>query len=211
MKKKVVFYHVPKNAGTAIYNGYRNCPNFRRATEGLSDHVRISENPPAQDEVSFTVVRDPVDRFISIFYHLKNINDPRHGYHKSHNAHECEICSADENGHLDIHLFNDVNEFADALHFSDNPRHDKAIEIFRKPIFKSQTYWVGKDPKIILSQRNLKRDFNIIENITGCKMEWPEGVLANEGLTKKVHLNDRTIAIIKDLYKEDYLNFKNYF
>ena len=55
---KVVFYHVPKNAGTAIFEGMRGCEKFRRGHPKIN-HIKIREHPPGLFESPFAIIRHP--------------------------------------------------------------------------------------------------------------------------------------------------------
>lgn len=210
----VVFYHIPKNAGTAIVNGLKQCKNFRRANSKGSDHSRISENPPKPGEISFIVLRDPVDRFISMYYHLRDMSHPDHAYHDDN----CDVCSQtqiEKKFKFNIHHFPDVNDFARAIYFKSHPYHDEAYRIYSElPLFKSQYYWVSdqygvsKKLNIILYQSRLVQEFPKIEKLIGCKMTWPSGIEANQRLTReKYYVNEMTRSIVHYLYKDDYTYF----
>ena len=61
--KKVVFLHIPKNAGSTInkiYNLNKKTPAFH------------SEAYPKKDEINFAIIRNPETRLQSIFAHIKD-------------------------------------------------------------------------------------------------------------------------------------------
>ena len=63
-EKKLIFVHIPKNAGTSIIKamGIENC-YMDKTIEEYKEHYHEYWN----EYTKFTVVRDPIDRFISAY------------------------------------------------------------------------------------------------------------------------------------------------
>lgn len=74
---RTLFVHIPKNAGTSIYNCLKdsdkhNIPKWSRGAHlphsYLLSRAKLYEFKP---EIQFCVVRNPYDRFISIYHHVQ--------------------------------------------------------------------------------------------------------------------------------------------
>lgn len=204
---KAVFYHVPKNAGTSIFVGMRKCPSFRKADPD-HNHVRMVDRPPRYNEYAFAIIRDPIERFRSAFYHLKDIRRPEHFYH---NAKVSDYQLMRQNG-WNIDHFNDANAFAAALDNYEDIHHNEAVAIYEFfPIFRSQIYWLGDDRgnihpdlRYIIDYKNLKEGFARIEELTGCKMKWAN---INTHISTPTDISEETKRIVRKLYADDYSKF----
>ena len=71
-KQKVIFVHIPKNAGSsifkALYNQNNNIITDHKPHSFYLMHKQINHPLP-----SFAITRNPWDRFVSTFYYFKNI------------------------------------------------------------------------------------------------------------------------------------------
>jgi len=212
---KIVFYHVPKNGGTAIFEGMRKCKNFRRADPKIN-HIRIKDKPPNFfTEKPFAVIRHPYDRFVSAFYHMNDISNPDHFYH---DAPVSDYRTMRENG-IDMNVFKyDPNEFLEALNDTHHNYHYMAKYILNNfDIFKSHFYYLQDltgtmiYPTLkLLNYDNLNYEFKkFVEYQTGCEMIWPDGKMANKRLsTYTIPLTDESKEIIRNIYSDDFKHFK---
>ena len=68
-KRKAIFVHIPKSAGTSVCKAVFDCPDSSHYTA----RCYRSDNPVKFDDYfKFTVVRNPYDRFCSAYNYLKN-------------------------------------------------------------------------------------------------------------------------------------------
>ena len=82
-KKKVLFVHIPKTAGTAVEEamgvyGKYNCGHGPDGKGGYLQHKKLQEynRHEFKDYFKFAFVRNPYERILSEFLYLKKKNDP---------------------------------------------------------------------------------------------------------------------------------------
>lgn len=210
---KYRFYHIPKAAGTAIFNMTTKWPNHKRAHPRIN-HVRIKDHPPKSDEISYAVIRHPYSRFTSAFYHLVDAcNDDF--YYKNATVSDCDWM---EKKKISMKLFNDdPNEFLKALQEKIHPYHKIAqITFHHFDTLKPQFYWLQDrwghkvDPRLnkILHHENIETEFQKIADDLGEYALWPRGKSANARISyNTTPLNDQSKAILRSLYKDDFKHF----
>lgn len=185
--KKLIFIHVPKNAGRSICKDV-----FSR--DGR--HVQLKRyylyDPRKADEYyKFAVVRDPVDRFVSAFNGLKG--------------------SATGDGSYDhfvrnnVDIFNDVSDFVDWMMSS----RGNVSRVLRWVHFYPQYKWIGFGFGKIKVDRVLR-----FETLS---LEWPAFAdehgfspdlpFVGRGRKAVVPLSEQQILFIRDIYHKDCLLF----
>lgn len=213
-KPKYRFYHLPKTGGTSIFNMTRNWENHNRAHPNYN-HVKITDYPPNKDEISYAVTRHPYSRFLSAFYHMVDACKDDF-YYKNAKVSDCDWLKKKK---ISMEIFdNDPNKFLAALQEKINPYHKVAQAIFYHfDIFKTQFYWISNsrgnaiDGRInkILHQENLEQEFEKIAYSLGEYPQWPRGKTSNSRLSRKnITLNDQSNAILRSLYRDDFIHFR---
>ena len=74
-EKKIVFVHIPKNAGTSVYRSM-NVDQMPPDTHITATVYRATDPELFGDAYVFAFVRNPWDRFVSAFHYLKQGNHP---------------------------------------------------------------------------------------------------------------------------------------
>lgn len=206
-KIKFRFYHVPKTGGTSIFGMTSGWKNHKRADPRIN-HVRIRDIVPKDDEIAYTVVRNPYNRFVSAFYHLVDACDPNFFYKDA----PVSDCNYLRDNNLSMTIFdNDPNKFLKALVDKTSKNHIVARKMFYHfDIFKSQMYWLGDSSGklhssigIILRQETLRDDFE--EYIAGPLGQTPNWPNDNKRITQEtIPLTDKSKRIIERLYPRDF-------
>lgn len=65
-KRKIIFIHIPKTAGTSIMDALGGVNYFLRCNPPIQEYKKYYQNY-WKEYTKFTVVRDPIDRFISAY------------------------------------------------------------------------------------------------------------------------------------------------
>ena len=111
-KKKLIFIHIPKNAGTSIIKAMEIKNAFMDKT---IEEYKIEYSNYWDKYTKFTVIRDPIDRFISSY---KFARMKESGWFSATGQEELskhadyEICnSVDINGYVD-YLYEDKNNYS---------------------------------------------------------------------------------------------------
>lgn len=99
-EKRLIFIHIPKTAGTSIYKslGVKNSSFNNKFEAHKSIECHKKQYKEYWDSyLKFTVVRDPIDRFISAYKYMRmkenfwhsQINPNKHPIHE-----HCKICNS---------------------------------------------------------------------------------------------------------------------
>ena len=196
---KVLFYRIPKNASTSIYNhlGKANIINQKiNETEKLKiksntysfskpdECERLIIRTGLKNYFSFCVVRNPWDRAVSMFFHYKKDNS------------------------FFLKYFN-ISLGLDFCSFLKEIKKNINNPLFET--FKCQYLWtIGKNPpKQILRFENLSKEFEKMIKDRGIICVNPN--LPHENKTEHNHYsfyyNKTSKKIVSDLYKEDITRF----
>ena len=167
------FLHIPKTGGCSFCSTYE--------VETLW-HRSIRDIKPENCEKIITIVRNPYDRFVSAFYHYKNIN------HSVWRARDSDT---------KMHLFKDPNDFIKHLKNND----PIAIEEFKKIHFLSIVEFLTKDDGTIYEYLEILIFEELFKN---------ESNVLNGRLSEYVELTEESKTFIKKCYSKDF-NFLNFF
>lgn len=212
---KIVFYHVPKTGGTAIYQMTKNWNNFRRA-HPRKNHVCVAYYPPKLTEYGMAVIRHPYTRFESAFYHMvDSCND--NFYYRHANQSDCNKLRKIGISNFGQLFQENPNVFLYALMNKNAPEHKQAKKVFHTfDIFKSQFYWLSDifgfqihpGINIILNKETLESEFNTIAYKLGKQPQWNNNH-SNARITQiNIPLTEESKAIIRKLYYKDFKFFK---
>ncbi len=204
MNHDYLFIHIPKNAGTSINETLGGVRNFKFKTKewGLGGHrhpffnEEIGTHWPISRYVNngynieslfkFCFVRNPVDRFVSAFYYLRDYEHKKPG--------------ANENTYKYLSEYDgDINTFIEEW-------YSHPVNPIGRPHFKKQTFFIKIDNQIKVDFiglfDNLEKDFNFILDRIG----YPKVELKKTNRTPKINrtkLTSKSIRKIEELYAED--------
>ena len=66
--KKIVFIHIPKTGGHSISKALKDIDAFENLNNGDLHRILVDYNNITKEHISCTVIRNPYDRFISLYY-----------------------------------------------------------------------------------------------------------------------------------------------
>ena len=195
-KKKLIFIHIPKNAGTSIIKAIGEDKIIDKSIEQYKEHYKKYWN----DYKKFTVVRDPIDRFVSAY--------------KFARMGESELFSLVGRKGLEKHPHYDfcnsmcINEYVSFIY--NNP---KKINYWIIP----QTFFIlNKNKKIEIDY--IARYENLLEDLKKIGIDNIQKLNASEiDNDNLIQLTKRSKQLLHEIYDIDYQNFsyskdlKNFF
>ena len=186
-EKKLIFIHIPKNAGTSIIKamGVENL-YMDKTIEQYKEHYQEYWN----DYKKFTVVRDPIDRFISAY---KFARMDESGWFSVSGDEGLE-----KHYHYDLCNSMDINEYTSYIY--------KNKQEFNRWIVPQTFHILNKDSKIEIDY--FVRYENLLEDLKKI------GVNSIEKLNSSRIKDDKLIQLAKksknmlyEIYDIDYQNF----
>ncbi len=202
------YIHITKTGGNAIRAGLEksDCNDIAHLD---THHMDVATLRLFSDKKPITIIRDPIDRFISAFYYWKYGSKDNKKWRRPQNWNKGDA----------------INTPEDMIQILSNPKHP-LHSITKKNIstydvftwsahFHPQSTWIkGKDKyvaficydKYNLTQ-NIQRKFDEL-NIT-CKL--PKLPVTNQSLKRSEHnLSKKAIAWLKKIYKDDFILWEKY-
>ena len=190
----ILFIHIPKNAGTAVSKalGFESTSHIKASEIKEEFGINIFE-----DKCSFAIVRNPVDRFLSLY------NYARMDISYYHNNIEPE--NSIYGKHLDYELLKNSSLL-------------ECAQYLQKGMLKHDLHWNHWEPQynwvydVNSNQRLVKKIYNFenlqelakdMDSMFNCKFELNEINISNKKEDNKV-LDIETISIIKEYYKKDF-------
>ncbi len=188
---ETIFIHIPKNAGTSLMMSFGNEKSTHITASQISELIDIKKY------FVFSIVRNPIERFISLYnyarmeisYYHNNINPKSALYGK----------------HLDYELLKNASLYECAVLLTEGKlKHDDSWNQW-----KPQYTWLYDNENNCLVDKvysldnleELKEDFKL----KGFNIEIPK---INVSKATKSILDDNTQEIVRNFYKKDFELFK---
>ena len=176
---KCIFIHIPKTGGTSIAKALDITRNHK-----LGKELKKEYNSYWNDYTTFSVVRNPWDRMVSLYFYYKKNN---------------EI--------INLHIKNDIpSTFSNFIHeFNEKRRR------WYTTFYQHQANWVYDDEENLLVDyvcrfENLNKDVGEIFNKIGINK-----TLSHERKSVhehyKTYYNEETIEIVRNLFEKDIILF----
>ena len=201
-KEKLIFIHIPKNAGTSIKSIFSENKNFHIPGGEIFKHKTINEIKKEHldkynEYKKFAIIRNPYDRMISFYAYYKNYRLTNNMLYKKGYVEKANIknfrewiCNKKENVDINYSIKYHVGKL-------------NVLNTFiKEKLFKPQHTWVDKTVAI-LKFENLQKDFNDFLNK---KVNIPK---TNNSSRYDLldYYNEETANIVYNLYKEDFKKF----
>ena len=182
-KRRLLFVHVPKNAGTSIE---KHCK--MRGT-GHNSWKIYKEKFPVEwnNYLSFAVIRDPIDRFISCYRYARMKKSYWHSSIKN------DVSIYGEHPDYLITSLLDINSFIDLIYYYRiNLKH---------PGWFPQSGWVANGEQIMVDRlikyENLVNELKLMGIVNLPILNKTKG-------SDKINISEKNIEILKKVYLTDY-------
>jgi Sulfotransferase family len=187
----ITFVQIPKNAGTSI-------GSWLKENRGTSSYQEWYNHPThsriySPDNFSFTVIRNPWDRMVSMYFFIKNWTSP-----------DPSVTNSDEIRQF-IYKINNFNQFPSFEVWLKNIKNFKLPHWIQWRPIDPQLSWLNVPVNHVIRYENLKQDFQKIQEMFNVYTELPE-LLVTKGITRtdyKDYYNSETKQIVLDYFKED--------
>lgn len=188
-EKKLIFIHIPKNAGTSIIESM-NCKDNFFIDKHISEYKKYYKNY-WNNYTKFTVIRDPVSRFISA-YKFARMNES--GWFSSTNQEGLK-----KHHHYDICNKLDINEYVEY--------------IFKNP--QDLNRWVVPQSWLIANEDNEIKDIDYFVRYEFLSEDLKKISLTNIKKLNSSTINDKNLIkltkkskyLLSKIYDIDYKNF----
>jgi hypothetical protein len=200
MKKKLIFLHVPRTAGSSLSRALSlNTDSIIHPIQPRGAWETLTQENKAE-RFKFAFVRNPWDRFVSLYFYFYNMTPDHFAY------------KYDKQTVENIQRFKTFKDLC--LNFSDFTE----AQPFEKFHFFNQHLWTHHDGKCFVDflgrYESLNPDFLRLEDIVGTfhwagiphrRLPWNN---KSSHLNYRSHYNDTTISIVQKLYKKDIEHFE---
>lgn len=186
-EKKLIFIHIPKNAGTSIIKamGIENI-FLDKTIDEYKEHYKNYW----KDYLKFTVVRDPIDRFISAY---KFARMDESGWFSATGQEDLE-----KHAHYEICNSMDINAYVSFLY--------KNPENFNRWVIPQTFIIKNKNKKIEIDY--FARFENLIEDLKKIDIENIERLnFSKINDEKMIELTKKSKNMLYEIYDVDYKNF----
>lgn len=182
----LTFVHIPRSAGTSIGHWLIN-NRGNSSVKSWYNHPKLSDMNPSG--VSFTVIRNPWDRIVSLYHFSKNVKVQ--GYPNISN----------EWAQNYINHLNGYTEWPNFETWVINLENFKMPEIFPFTILTPQTLWVD-NVDIVLHYEKLDTEFAKIQQLLNCYNPLLKENSSERNDHKYMHTS-KTKDLIYKWFKED--------
>jgi|19_taG_2_1085344.scaffolds.fasta_scaffold84586_2 hypothetical protein len=196
-ERKIIFVHIPKNAGTSIRRYFGNLSTYHETIYDFKDTFPDKYNSYRK----FAVVRNPYDRMVSWYFYLQRqakewirLIDPENGMNLAE--------SLDKEKFNEIFTDSFIKWVVNPFKYSDTKRQLPESANFDLRLTKMQHEWVD-DTVTILKYENLNEEIN----------EFFEEEINLPVINKSTHMkylnyyNKHSLDIVYERYKEDFEKF----
>ena len=186
-EKKLIFIHIPKNAGTSIIKamGVENL-YIDKTIEEYKKHYKDYWN----DYTKFTSIRDPIDRFISAY---KFARMKESGWFSATGEEGLE-----KHDHYDLCNSMDINEYTSYIY--KNPKK------FNRWIIPQTFHILNKDDEIEINY--YVRYENLLEDLKKIGIDGIEKLNSSKVENDKlIQLTRKSKNMLYEIYDIDYQNF----
>lgn len=185
-EKKLIFIHIPKNAGTSIIE----CLGH----ENLLMDVPLSEYKKKYEKywniyTKFAVVRDPIDRFISTYKFILTKESSWFSFSGSDGL--------EKHNHYDICNLLDINQYINYIYH--NPQEVNIWLHNQNKFLRNENNEIEID--LILYYENLKED---LQKISINNIKW---LNKSDDIPNKITLTNKSKYLLSEIYDDDYQIF----
>jgi hypothetical protein len=187
-EKKLIFIHIPKNAGTSIIKAMECVHNFYidKTLPEYKEHYKEYWNTYNK----FAVIRDPIDRFISAY---KFARMKESGWFSATGEENLE-----KHHHYDICNSMNINEYVDYIF-----NHPKELNRWIVP-----QSWIISDEDNQIEIDTFIRYENLLEDLQKIKIDNIQKLntskIEDESL---IQLTKKSKILLSQIYNIDYINF----
>jgi hypothetical protein len=216
-KRKFIFLHIPKCAGTSVGNFFINYFNYSKNDMSLfsdfnyyeydSHRIHFDElnKDILNDYFVFTIIRNPYDRFVSEYRFNRELDESNFDYY-------CEnfesIWDKKYNRLIKLNSPPDKNikEIADGVY---NNIHRISQTDYLKGTYSDFINKINYVNKFVRFE-TIEEDMNyVFKNIGISNTKLPHLNSSNKlkSIHKDINMDEKNKEIIYDLYKDDFINF----
>jgi len=194
-RNRILFLHIPKAAGSSITASQLKINKVIHPIRQDGAWREIKELS-MEDYYKIAFVRNPWDRFVSLYFYFFNMKPDHFAYQYDHTTAK------------NIQRFKTFEDFC--LNFDDFDRQQP----FKKFHFFNQNLWTHNNGECFLDFlgyfENLNIDINCLSKELNIKIKKIPHLNISTHKNYKKYYNDKTINIVASLYKQDikYFNYQ---
>ena len=186
--KKLIFIHIPKNAGTSVFDAMGALKEGKRPNDAFIGEYKMLYKEYWNNYTKFAIIRDPIDRFISSY---KFAQMEESGWFSSKNTDGYE-----KHPWYDICSKLEINEYVSWL------RETNQFGLLPQSLFlNDENGNISKEIDYIARFENITEDLKVI----GLEIKKLNSSSIKD--KNRIKLTDKSLRILYDLYKIDYDNF----